>query len=68
MTTDAAAQDVERDLMRYSQRTGDLKRGATFGNIANRAFDAAAVELNRSGLEYALSGYGAPFMHCRTLR
>jgi hypothetical protein len=51
MTTDATAQDVECDLMRYSQWTRHLKRGAAFGNVANRAFDTAAVELNRSGLE-----------------
>jgi hypothetical protein len=54
--------------MRYSQWTRHLKPGATFGNVTNRAFDTAAVELNRSGLEYALSGYGTSFMHCRSLR
>ena len=61
--TDAATPDVECDLMRYSQRTCDLKRGTPFGNVTNRAVDTAAIELNRSGLEYALSGYGTAFMH-----
>jgi hypothetical protein len=68
MTTDAATQDVERDLMRYSQWTRDLKPGTTFGDVTNRAFDTAAIELDRSGFEYALSRYGTSFVHCRSLR
>jgi hypothetical protein len=68
MMTDAATENVERDLMRYAHRTCDLKRGTTFGNVANRAFDTAAVELNRSGFEDALSGYGASFVHSASLR
>ena len=57
------AWDVERDLARYARQTCDFKSGANLGNVADCAFDAAAVEFNRSGFKYASSEGGTSFVH-----
>lgn len=63
MMSNAAAHDVEGDFVRYARRARDLKPGSAFGNVANCAMDACAVELDRSRLVYALSGHHTSVVH-----
>ena len=46
-----AAGDVQPDFVRNANRTRHVERCSNPGYVANSAIDAAAVELNRSGLE-----------------
>ena len=50
MLSFVAAQDVQRNFMGDANRAGDLQRGSDRRHVANCAINAAAVELNRSGL------------------
>jgi hypothetical protein len=58
-----AAGDVQRDFVRNANRTRHVERCSDPGHVANSAIDAAAVELNRSGLEDSLSWCCAPLDH-----
>ena len=42
---------------------GYVKRCACDGQVADHAIDRAAIELNRSGLQRAISGYSPMFVH-----
>jgi hypothetical protein len=58
-----AGPDVERDLVGNGQGAHNLKGGSGGGDIADGAIDSYAVELNRSGLEYALPRLCTSLMH-----
>ena len=49
--------------VRDKERSYDFKRRPGLGKVANGAVDRAAAELNRSGLENALSGRNAILAH-----
>ena len=53
--------------MRYSDRACDLEPGADIGDVANRAINSGAVELNRSGLEHATSKHGTSIIHATVI-
>jgi hypothetical protein len=63
-----AAADAQRDLVGNACRARNLEAGADGGDVANDAIDSRAVELNGSGLEYALPQECASLMHSIDLR
>jgi len=63
-----AAADGQRDLVRNALRARNLEAGADGGDVANNALDARAVELDRSGLEYALPRECTSLAHAIDLR
>ena len=66
-TTHFAGQNVQRDLVGDAARARDVEPGSKIGNIANRAIDRGAVELNRSSLEHSLSWCCTSFFHRSSL-
>ena len=67
MLTRLAGQDVQRDLVGNAQRAWDVQRCAIGREIAYRAVDLAAVELNRCRFENPLPWDRASFVHCINL-
>lgn len=67
IATDAGVQNVERDFVRYTCRAYDLKTSSDLGEVANRAINTGAIELNRSGLENTMSGHSASIVHALIL-
>jgi hypothetical protein len=63
-----AAADGQGDLVGNARRARNLEAGADGGEVANDAIDSRAVELNGSGLEYALPQECASLMHSIDLR
>jgi hypothetical protein len=57
------AHDVQRDFVGNTNRTRHVERCSDRGHVANCAIDAAAVELNRSGLKDSLPMCCAPLIH-----
>ena len=51
------------ELRGDSERAGDIKSSAGGGDIADRAVDRAAAELDRSGLQHPLSGCNPLLVH-----
>jgi hypothetical protein len=49
-----AAADAQGDLVGNARWARNLEAGADGGDVSNDAIDSRAVELNSSGLEYAL--------------
>jgi hypothetical protein len=49
--------------VRKPQRAIDLEGGTRRRNIANKAIDLAAAELNGSGLQHALTGRNSVVIH-----
>jgi hypothetical protein len=58
---------VQRDLVRNAYGTHKIESGASRREVANSAFDAGVIELNRSSLENPLSWCCAPLFHCAGL-
>jgi hypothetical protein len=67
MPADIVGHNVQRDLMWDADRTLNVQSGAGRRHIANCAIDSGTVELNRSGLEYSLSGCCTSFGHTAVL-
>jgi hypothetical protein len=62
-----AGPDVQRDLVRNGEGADDLEGSSGGGDVANGAIDSDAVELNRSGLEYAFPRLRTSLIHPITL-
>ena len=58
-----AAHDIQRDLVGNADRARNLDTGSDRGDVANGARDRGAVELDRSGLEYALPRLCTSLIH-----
>jgi hypothetical protein len=58
-----AADNVQRDFVRNASRARYVECRADWGYVANCAIDTAAVELDRSGFENALSRLCAALFH-----
>ncbi len=63
-----AAADAQRDLVGNACRARNLEAGADGGDVANDAIDSRAVELDGSGLEYALPRDCTSLIHSIDLR
>ncbi len=68
MPAHLAAADIQRDLVGNARRARNLEAGADGGEVANDAIDSRAVELNGSGLEYALPRECTSLNHSMDLR
>jgi hypothetical protein len=53
----------QRESVRDADGAGHVKRRSGVRQIANDAVDCAAAELDRSGLQYAMSRRGPGFAH-----
>src|SRR5258705_2039649 len=58
-----AGPDVQRDLVGNGQGAHNLEGGSGGGDVADGAIDSDAVELNRSGLEYAFPRLCTSLIH-----
>ena len=58
-----AGPDVQRDLVGNGERAHNLKGGAGGGDVADGAINSYAVELNRTGLEYAFPRLCTSLIH-----
>jgi hypothetical protein len=63
-----AAADAQRDLVGNACRARNLEAGADGGDVANDTIDSRAVELDGSGLEYALPRKCTSLIHSIYLR
>src|SRR5262249_36577318 len=54
--------EEQGEIFRDADRARDLEGGAGFGEIADRAVDRAAAELDRSALQHAMSGSVPPIL------
>src|SRR5207244_5231985 len=60
--------DEQAEMVGDADGTADVERGAGTGQVADGAVDrAAAAELDRSGLEYAMPCLVAPLVHGNNL-
>ena len=57
------ALDSQREPIGKPEHGGDVERGAGIGNIAHRAGNRLAAELNGSGLQDALASGDPVFIH-----
>ena len=53
----------QREAVRDKQRSNDFQRRSGLRNVPNSAVNWAAAELNRSGLQYALTRCDPLFLH-----
>src|SRR6266481_8246121 len=67
MLAHLAAADVQRDLVGNGQGAHNLEGGSGGGDVADGAIDSDAVELNRTGLEYAFPRLCTSLIHPITL-
>jgi hypothetical protein len=63
MLAEMLGDDHEIEAVRYPDRAGDVEGRAACGEVADGAIDAAAAELDGSGLEDAMTRRGTVLVH-----
>jgi hypothetical protein len=58
----------QHEMLRDSDRTGHIQSGTAGRQIADRAIDRAAIELNRSALQDAMAWERALVVHDAVIR
>jgi hypothetical protein len=63
-----SCRNVQRDLVGNTHGARHIERRSDRGYVSDRAINTVAVELNRSGLKYAMSKWCTALLHAAALK